>query len=582
MRDWSDRYCALGDSRSWTDLVTNVTELSAARVEHDFDALMGWGSVPQDLLPGFLHELTHHWCFLSPVGFVLATLQLRARRSGVLLYNDAGDGTTLRRRLVDDVQRYETASIMLRPLAEGLALFTEFDAVSGDRSSVVSLPTQLTGTFFGVQDLIDPSTKIGFLPAIHRAPLARMRQGYHCFRRKRALIQEPLDLATGGYLPGYLAIRDVWLYLAEQDPRLLNETDLTLMYVRSFFYEDYALLRLLLSPAQGLNTHFEIVEYLAKRFDQLAHVRAEDIAAYEGAILMREHGASVEDRSAALSHAILVDPGVFQAASTLVDEMIAELEDRELESVDEVLRIWDAELLGNRDIMYLGSLACLVDVGADGTCTVRVGDASITLPSAQGTQSGTTDGRVDVFFSTLTELKARAAVVYRGSERVAVSFGGPDALTREARARFETLRISRDSLQSGTSEMRDNMQAVIDRDPELRRDVHEIEALATEAATAIYQNMATLHVAPHRKRQAIEMLSRDGMLEVLAWDDDLIDGLTYLSLGWPLRLRRDQIARLLDEKGISLGELLNRLDECSRRFGRRLVLNEDDLLFTAV
>ncbi len=50
----ADRYCSLGDDRSWTDIVTNVTQLSAARVEEDFDALMGWGSVPRKLLPGFL------------------------------------------------------------------------------------------------------------------------------------------------------------------------------------------------------------------------------------------------------------------------------------------------------------------------------------------------------------------------------------------------------------------------------------------------------------------------------------------------------------------------------------------------
>jgi hypothetical protein len=145
----NDRHCALGDDRSWTDLITNMTQLSAVRVDQDFDALMGWGSLPPQLLPGFLHELTHHWCFLSPVGFALATLQLRARRSGVLLSSGHGDRDELSNRLFADLARYETVSTMLRPLAEGLALFAEFDAMTGPESSVISLPGQLASVFYG-------------------------------------------------------------------------------------------------------------------------------------------------------------------------------------------------------------------------------------------------------------------------------------------------------------------------------------------------------------------------------------------------------------------------------------------------
>ncbi len=104
------------------------------------------------------------------------------------------------------------------------------------------------------------------------------------------------------------------------------------------------------------------------------------------------------------------------------------------------------------------------------------------------------------FFSTLIAQKARAAVVYRGRDRVATSLGGPDALTNASRERF----------------------------------------------------------------------------------DALIDSLAVISLAWPHRQRREDIARALAERGVDLTDLLARLDERSRDHGSALVLATSDLLLAAV
>jgi hypothetical protein len=574
------RHCSLGDDRSWTDIVTNVTQLSAARVDEDFDALMGWGTMPRDLLPGFLHELTHHWCFLSRVGFTLAMLQLRARRSGVLLFNGKGDAAALSARLLTDVCRYETVATMLRPLAEGLALFAEFDAMSGPQSEILSLPGELTGTFFGISSDVGISDHVPFFDS-HRTPLIEMRGDYRCFRRKRALLQEALDPTNGGYLPGYLTVRALWGHLATADRRLMNETDLLLMYLRSFFYDDPGLVHLMLRPWTGPDDHFAIVQYIADRFDALAGVQGRDVRAYEAAILTRgdEGGPAV-----GLEDAILVDPAVAAVGEQLSQGMLADLQAHDLESVEGLLRLRDSEMLGNRDVMYLGTVEDVdVDVDEDGTCVVTTGGGvSRRLPADLGAHRGHAPGRIDMFFSTLIADKARAAVVYRGRDRVATSFGGPEQLTDASRQRFARLTTSRASIQAGAEEMASTMEKAIAGGALDAETIADVRQLAGDATAQIYYNMSTLDLAAEDKERAIARMARNGFLDILGWDEGLVDGLALISLAFSRRMYRDDVARALAEQGVDLTDLLARLDVCSRDHGSALVVATEELLLAAI
>lgn len=580
----SPRYCSLGDSRSWTDVITNVTELSAARVSQDFDALMGWGSFPDDLLPGFVHELTHHWCFLSPVGFALSMMQLRAHRSGVLLYNGVGDQQALRKRLLDDLLRCETTAIMLRPLAEGLALFAEFDAVSSKESSVRSLPSELVAAFFGLWTSQVPGTNIFFPYVADLKPLADMRRGYPCFRRKRSLFQQPLDLSAGGYLPGYLTVRTMWQELAKRDRRLFNETDLALMYIRSFFYGDDGLVNLLLSPRDDFNANFDIVRHIVDRVDQFAAVGAPEVAAFEAAINGHSGTDSPTSHTPPMAAALLVSPDAHEESSHLLQDIEAVFDQATVNSikdVDDALELWDRSVLAGRDTMYLGSLSCITDVRMDGKCTITTDGMTREIAALAGVEAGEGPGSIDILFSTTTAHKARAAIVSRRRDRVAVVYGGPDRLTQEARARFDTILISRAAMQSGTAEMRDNMESAISSDPKiavLREDARE---LADNAAMAIYSNMATLGLRGNRKKHALATMSRDGLLEILDGNDDLVDGLALISLAWSLRLRREGVRELLADRGLVLDEVLKSLNGCSKRYGQALVWDAGDVLLAA-
>src|SRR5277367_673352 len=279
----------MGDSRSWTDLATNIVMLSDVHIERDLHQLTGLGTAPRSLLPAFLHEATHHWCFLSPVGFLLAALELRARRRAVELLSETD--TERRDKLMvgicEDLIRTETAQAFLRPIAEGLALFAEFDAMSNPKSSVMSLPLELASWIFG-----DPSfsgSRLGLTPILIDM-LRWLRLDNRCIQRKVGVFGYPLAYEGGGYLPGYLSVRSLWLEAAARHSRLLNETDLALMYIRSFFFDDAGLVARLLDPStRGSASATTIANHFSERVASfVSALQPSDFSAYELELLARE------------------------------------------------------------------------------------------------------------------------------------------------------------------------------------------------------------------------------------------------------------------------------------------------------
>jgi hypothetical protein len=105
--------------RPKSDIVSNNILIQALWEPNGLNALLR-GKLPRQTLPAFLHEVTHHWCFQSPIGATIAALRARS------------DETIWRAKTRDDVTRAavfrveaETLGEIYRPLSEGLALFAQ-------------------------------------------------------------------------------------------------------------------------------------------------------------------------------------------------------------------------------------------------------------------------------------------------------------------------------------------------------------------------------------------------------------------------------------------------------------------------
>src|SRR5436309_167325 len=85
------------------------------------------GRLPQSTWATFVHELTHHWCFTSPVGEALTSLYLRP----ILAHLESAAATDdkLRRDAGIEYVTYDMTAGLLWPIIEGMALLSEFDVI---------------------------------------------------------------------------------------------------------------------------------------------------------------------------------------------------------------------------------------------------------------------------------------------------------------------------------------------------------------------------------------------------------------------------------------------------------------------
>ncbi|SEK13776.1 hypothetical protein [Paraburkholderia diazotrophica] len=113
-------------TRSWTDAITNAALLAGFDTAEYLRWLDTRAVKINSIVPQFMHECTHHWCFHSIVGNAISLLTMRARRNSLV------DGPVTRfGEIKSDLLRAQAAEIMLQPYAEGLALFAEFDLTPG-------------------------------------------------------------------------------------------------------------------------------------------------------------------------------------------------------------------------------------------------------------------------------------------------------------------------------------------------------------------------------------------------------------------------------------------------------------------
>ncbi|HYS70001.1 MAG TPA: hypothetical protein VEM14_07140, partial [Gemmatimonadaceae bacterium] len=191
------------------------------------------------------------WCFHSPVGSALALLRMRA---ACRAYR--------RRSAFDDYVRCMTASTILEPLAEGLALFAEFDTYPGN-SRWMSQTLTATLIFFAPAVETDDKPLLlleGLLQALRRDPLL--------LERKAGIYAPPADVFDP-YLVGYLSVRSLWCQMAAACSEL-NDRDLFLSYLRSYLYDDRGMvLRILGSYPSEVHACGAIVNYLLSRIGEL-------------------------------------------------------------------------------------------------------------------------------------------------------------------------------------------------------------------------------------------------------------------------------------------------------------------------
>lgn len=216
----------------WADPVGNDTVIPSDAFL-DILAKLVQGRFPPRLLPSFLHEATHHWCFDSPLGYLVAGFFLRSRQHALTF----GTSTENAWDLLDDYLRYWTTVRLLRPLAEGMALFAEHDLNSSPDEEL--FPAYFNFALTKVGRTRDLNASLSEAEQTFNAELFALRTGGESLARKMDLYVRPLT-GEDGYLVGYLTVKFLWKLLIQKSSRFL-QPGLYLCFLRARIYESEAI-----------------------------------------------------------------------------------------------------------------------------------------------------------------------------------------------------------------------------------------------------------------------------------------------------------------------------------------------------
>ncbi len=507
----------------------------------------------------FMHEATHHWCFMSPVGSVLAAMTLRARSELMEFLDGDGTATDLVDRAMIDLFKVEVAVELLRPLVEGIAEFAEFDVVSRSDSEVISPLLRWVAVCFTDRDLAaalraeygEPAA----LDALHQT-IALRRIDQETIERKASMLLEPLDTDAGGYLPGYLTVKTLWRSAAAACPRLVRESDLFLMYLRSFFFDDLGLVDVLLNRRHASLTDAaeQVGSCVVQRFNEFLQVRDDDVAAFERAL------ADGDAAGIGPIPGLSVKPG---RAMERIAELASWLDEP---SATDGLAVFDKSqaygIMARRQFVNL--VVCDVEVVGqpDGQLQLLFDGTPFYVGPGHGAPViGRRPASLEIVFSMQGTNVSRAMVVVAEGRVVTCDVAGPDDRDETMSAVLRAYQ-QRSWLLSTELQMREVVEGM--RQHMAADELAFLRAQLSEHRRSFYENLS-LYVADEVDGPGLAAVMRlNGLLPILktSW---LVRGQALLGLAASVNPRRHFVAQCFREHGLSLDEILAALQACHDR-----------------
>jgi hypothetical protein len=599
-----------GDGSGVTDWISNVTRITPVSGEDPRPWLTPIAS-GNDRLLTFLHEATHNWCFNSAVVHAqlyvagraelnaMAYLMLqdepdpaqraaRGKASPTLMLQLLGQavralvgdprprlGGTVRTvrdqlglHIHDDVIRLEVVSELFRPLAEGLALFAEYDAVSRFSSRAWSpLPLAVAWNFGGPERFAAQGER-GFIEPFSTTMIASQilydaRLSEWAVTTKASLLRAPFRSTGGGYLPGYLAVKSMWRNLFRQDPRLYGESDMVLTYVRNFFFEDLDLAAELLAPPINncvLSTNRLLGRFNA-RTSEFFEATPADLTAFEDAL---DSDGPVEGAG------MLRTPGQHHEARRLIQERIddfrsspaARISDFALHHAVDSLN----SLMGLRQFVTIMSVA--VDVDERGTVTWQ-GHEVLTVDPDDLIHPGTGAHTLDILLGMSgQQALSRVAAISRGEDlhSVTVVLGSPEQ-KQALRDSLATSFASREQRESMARNLQFTADAIVAEDWGLRMNRDHVREHLRSVVDKLYHDIALRYSSGYDAMDRCSELMADHGLRPLLGSTETLRQVALLGLAASMNSYRDELEKQFQRRGLDLPALLTTLNQRWEKHG---------------
>ena len=523
--------------RSSIDPITNIALLAPVRLEEDAGMLIS-GRLPRDVLPVYLHEATHHWCFFSPVGLAITLLNLRARRRALVLELMGPPALGEHRELdtidvLDDYIRYDALMRVQAPLAEGLATFAEYDALPGSSSVATDMMTALAGHFMRPGE---PGEHDDIWDVLGSS-LIYARESYGFANRKASLFMQGMDITRGGYLAGYLTVKGLWRDSIRHNRRL-SDSDLFLNLLVSYLYADFGLVAHLLDwDTSDYGAATVIINYFARRmhtfFDALGDEwldALEDTG--ERPFLDEDLQGGLEASFAGIPN-LGTDPALWETGKARLSEMLGELQREAAEEDGRLADLSRRQLwsLAERQQLVVGSLAVEVDVNEHGWVRVWGRDGVITAgPAVEGTRARSrTPGSLEVFINPwrwgrymayVTSVDGRPAMCWFSRE-----------LSPAMKAQFLEFQTDTAAAAELDRRLAEYLEHQLQQDGTAQILVPELRRNALAWAERTYSGTALPALEIDARETVVARMAKDGLLPILGFEN--VKALAWLSLNWP-------------------------------------------------
>ena len=558
-RSKSAIHCSL-DERAFTNLTTNATQFSGIDLENDIRRILTLGGFPRESLPSVLHESVHHWCFHTPVGSALTFLNTRSRMQAVEWAVTGDDGLAI--NAFDDYLRYEAATRVLRPLAEGLALFFEYDVMPYPSTPIASRPMLWAWGFFsnGTGEDAEDAWGMSLLKV-----LGEVRLSEPMIRRKTNLLMQPLVCSAGGYLPGYLTVKNLWRKCRDKH-HAFHDGDLFATLVRRFFYGDYGLVNVILDKSRsGPDWLAGLVDAIGYRINDLLKADLQEAervlietvlnpsepVAYDGRMMRTDYPP------------MSTDPAVSAEGRRRLDELVTSmqtsLEGSALADVAKAASNFQLLPIAYRHLLWLGQIG--VDLEASSKRKVRVllkGEELMQADLIATRDAIPPSAQLDLYVSVDDYFVG--ASIAKGNEPIATFIRGE--VKPETRRQFRDLCGDRNNIEA--------LEESLARTYAVMADTFKIPALhdkllglVQSLVDNIYRPGALLNVPLASRETVFKSMEKDGVLRIVNGDLKLLKSAAALSLAAALRLHPEEVLAEIPSFAGSVDEVLASLDRQS-------------------
>jgi hypothetical protein len=481
--------------RSFTDPLTNVSVLSGEEFELALPHLLKTLSLPKTLQSTFIHELTHHWCFSTAIGYVQALLRLRMQRRATAIGTAAFDF----RGFMADFIRYEAITALLRPFSEGMALFAEFDVTPSDAQA--SFPFVVALMFFGQEDL-----KSRYLSDSRGDAqlwfdfLYESRMTNQLIEKKASLLCAPLSSQTGGYLQGYLTVKNL-RNMASENLGTIIDSDTFLYFIRGYVYNDFGLVLTVLEDYKDPSVlATSIGRYIWDRFVSVAGMDLRQ--ALSQAKLGTQRNWYEGNNPLASTPTDTFDAG-YRALKAL---------EADISTKDDVISLLHRIVAFRRTLFSIGSI--VVDYYVNDAHSIDVaynGRKYIFVPKTEaGAIRRSGKGTLDVFFHQFS------LIICLSSGRQVIGLNYIGELDEKLLDSLHQIPYQRDAILAHSKEL-DKLTDIVTKEDSspTKHDVRNIQRGFLEAADNIYNPLALLLVSEGSKADCSDRMRASGFYGLL-------------------------------------------------------------------